>query len=144
MTKTETRSQGFGLNVELNGEQRGITTANDTPVLPGVKVDRYRFSSFYLEPSTDHFNDFFQQVVDPEWLMSNDEEARSLRQIQGTRPNKTWRVRHLVTFVERPALSSFGSTAQTLRANSALPIAVSNQAIDNGQFSASNQPVPVN
>jgi hypothetical protein len=144
MTKTETRSQGFGLNVELNGEQRGITTANDTPVLPGEKVDRYRFSSFYLEPSTDHFNDFFQQVVDPEWLMSNDEEARSLRQIQGTRPNKTWRVRHLVTFVERPALSSFGSTAQTLRANSALPIAVSNQAIDNGQFSASNQPVPVN
>lgn len=110
MTKTESRSQGFSLEVEVAPEHRGITDARDRPLLPGEKVDRYRFSSFYLEPSTDHFTDFFNQVVDPEWLMSNDEEARALRQINPTRPNRTWRVRHLVTFVERPALAGFGAS----------------------------------
>jgi hypothetical protein len=108
-TKTESRSRGFSLEVEVEGESRGITRLDDTPVIPGEKVDRYRFSSFYLEPSTNHFNDFFQQVVDPEWLMGNDEEARALRQINLVRPNPVWRVRHLVTFVERPALQGFGT-----------------------------------
>jgi hypothetical protein len=107
-TKTESRSRGFSLAVEVEGESRGITRLDDTPVLPGEKVDRYRFSSFYLEPSTNHFNDFFHQVVDPEWLMGNDEEARALRQISLVRPNPVWRVKHLVTFVERPALQGFG------------------------------------
>ncbi|PSN11468.1 hypothetical protein C7293_24155 [filamentous cyanobacterium CCT1] len=123
-TKTESRSRGFSLEVELAGESRGITTLNDTPVLPGEKVDRYRFSSFYLEPDTNHFNDFFHQVVDPEWLMGNDEEARALRQINMVRPNPVWRVRHLVTFVERPALQGFGA-AQTLTV-SLPPAAVAN------------------
>jgi hypothetical protein len=108
-TKTESRSRGFSLEVEVEGESRGITRLDDTPVLPGEKVDRYRFSSFYLEPNTNHFNDFFHQVVDPEWLMSNDEEARALRQISLVRPNPVWRVKHLVTFVERPALQGFGA-----------------------------------
>jgi len=108
-TKTESRSRGFSLEVEVEGESRGITRLDDTPVIPGEKVDRYRFSSFYLEPSTRHFNDFFQQVVDPEWLMGNDEEARALRQISLVRPNPVWRVKHLVTFVERPALQTFGA-----------------------------------
>jgi hypothetical protein len=58
-TKTESRSRGFSLEVEVEGESRGITRLDDTPVLPGEKVDRYRFSSFYLEPSTSHFSDFF-------------------------------------------------------------------------------------
>jgi hypothetical protein len=107
-TKTESRSRGFSLEVEVEGESRGITRLDDTPVLPGEKVDRYRFSSFYLEPRTGHFNDFFHQVVDPEWLMGNDEEARALRQISLVRPNPVWRVRHLVTFVERPALQGVG------------------------------------
>ena len=111
-TKTESRSRGFSLEVELEGESRGITSLDDTPVMPGEKVDRYRFSSFYLEPSTDHFNDFFHQVVDPEWLMGNDEEARALRQISTVRPNPVWRVRHLVTFVERPVLQGFETAPQ--------------------------------
>jgi hypothetical protein len=49
-----------------------------------------------------HFNDFFSYVVDPEWLASNSEEARALRQARG-KANKTWRVLHRVTYVERPA-----------------------------------------
>ncbi|WP_254173866.1 LamG domain-containing protein [Planktothrix pseudagardhii] len=120
MSKTEARSKGFQLNVDLSGlEYKGITDYNDRPILPGEKVDRYRFMSFYLEGSTDHFHDFFNYVVDPEWLRSNDEEARALRQAQAGKPNKAWRVLHRVTYVERPALMGFGRDVRKLREASA-------------------------
>ncbi|MBP5975978.1 LamG domain-containing protein [Brasilonema sp. CT11] len=109
MNKTETRSKGLQLNVDLSGvESKGVTDHNDYPILPGEKVDRYRFMSFYLEGSTNNFSDFFDYVVDPEWLASNDEEARALRQVEQGKPNKAWRVLHRVTYVERPALMGFG------------------------------------
>lgn len=108
MTKTESRSKGIQLNVDLSGvEHTGITDYNDYPMMPGEKVDRYRFMSFFLDNSTNNFHDFFSYVVDPEWLRSNDEEARALRQAMG-KANKTWRVLHRVTYVERPALMGFG------------------------------------
>ena len=108
MSKTEARSKGLELYVDLSGvESKGVTDENDYPLQPGEKVDRYRFMSFYLEGSTQNFNDFFTYVVDPEWLASNDEEARALRQAKG-KANKTWRVLHRVTYVERPALMGFG------------------------------------
>jgi hypothetical protein len=99
------------LHVDLSGvESRGITDFRDVPSLPGEKVDRYRFMSFYLENNAQHWHDFFDHVVDPEWLASNDEEARALRQAQQAQPNKTWRVLHRVTYVERPALMALGRT----------------------------------
>ena len=108
MNKTERRSKGVDLVVDLSGvESLRVTDHNDYPLQPGEKVDRYRFMSYYLEGSTNNFNDFFNYVVDPEWLQSNDEEARALRQVVG-KPNKTWRVLHRVTYVERPALMGFG------------------------------------
>lgn len=120
MSKTESRSKGFQLNVDLGGlESKGITNYNDNPILPGEKVDRYRFMSFYLEGATQHFQDFFNYVVDPEWLASNDEEARALRQTQAGKPNNTWRVLHRVTYVERPALMGFGRDVRKLRAAAA-------------------------
>ena len=109
MNKTEADSTGMELHVDLSGvESRGITDYNDYPLLPGEKVDRYRFMSFFLENNTDHWHDFFDQVVDPEWLNSNDEEARALRETRNGRPNKVWRVLHRVTYVERPSLMGFG------------------------------------
>ncbi|GCL55361.1 hypothetical protein NIES3806_27090 [Microcystis aeruginosa NIES-3806] len=121
MSKTEARSKGFELNVDLSGlEYKGITDYNDRPILPGEKVDRYRFMSFYLEGSTNHFHDFFNYVVDPEWLRSNDEEAVALRQAQAGKPNKAWRVLHRVTYVERPALMGFGRDVRKLRAAAAV------------------------
>ncbi|OKH59771.1 hypothetical protein NIES2130_07415 [Scytonema sp. HK-05] len=117
MSKTESRSEGCQLIVDLHGvESRGITDYNDNPILPGEKVDRYRFMSFYLEGSTKNFQDFFGYVVDPEWLASNDEEARALRQAQAGKPNKAWRVLHRVTYVERPALMGFGQNVRKLQA----------------------------
>lgn len=117
MTKTEIRSEGIQLNVDLSGvENRGVTDYNDYPILPGEKVNRYRFMSFYLEGSTNNFNDFFSYVVDPEWLASNSEEARALRQARG-KANKAWRVLHRVTYVERPALMGFGRDVRRLASN---------------------------
>lgn len=121
MSKTEARSKGFELTVDLSGlEYKGITNYNDNPIMPGEKVDRYRFMSFYLEGSTSHFQDFFNYVVDPEWLLSNDEEARALRQVQAGKPNKAWRVLHRVTYVERPALMGFGRDLRKLRSTAAV------------------------
>jgi hypothetical protein len=121
MAKTESHSRGFSLDVDLSGlESRGITDHDDYPLMPGVKVDRYRFMSFYLEGSTRNFNDFFDYVVDPEWLISNDEEARALRQAKG-KANKTWRVMHRVTYVERPALMGFGRDLRELKVEDEVP-----------------------
>ncbi|MEG4584578.1 LamG domain-containing protein [Microcoleus sp. MOSTC5] len=121
MSKTENRSKGFQLNVDLGGlEHKGITDYDDKPILPGEKVDRYRFMSFYLEGSTQNFHDFFNYVVDPEWLASNDEEARALRETQAGKPNKAWRVLHRVTYVERPALMGFGRDVRKLRVAAAI------------------------
>lgn len=119
MTKTETRSKGIELNVAffapsgVGVEGSGVTNYNDDPILPGEKVNRYRFMSFYLEGSTNNFYDFFSYVVDPEWLASNGEEARALRQAKG-KANKAWRVLHRVTYVERPALLGFGRDVRQL------------------------------
>ncbi len=68
--------------------------------MPGEKVDRYRFMTFYLEGSTDHFSDFFRYRGGPGVAdVSNDEEARALRQAHAGKPNKCWRVLHRVTYV---------------------------------------------
>ncbi len=105
MSKSEDRSKEVTLDVDLGGmEYHGVTDHLDRPLNPGEKVDRYRFSSYFLEGNTSHFNDFFDYVVDPEWLASNDEEARALRGVNRDKANKTWRVLHRVTYVERPAL----------------------------------------
>ena len=88
--------------------RQGLLAPEGAGGLPGEKVDRYRFMSFFLENTTNHWHDFFNYVIDPEWLASNDEEARALRQAQSARPNKVWRVLHRVTYVERPALMGFG------------------------------------
>jgi hypothetical protein len=93
------------------------------PVCYGhFSADIQRFCNFLLTLDqslwvTKHFQDFFSYVVDPEWLRSNDEEARALRQTQAGKPNKTWRVLHRVTYVERPALLGFGRDLRKLQAS---------------------------
>lgn len=117
LSKTEAKSRGFELDVDLSGVERlGVTDFKDRPLQPGEKVDRYRFNSYYLDGAEDHFRHFFDEVVDQEWLASNDEEARALREVDRTRPNKPWRVLHRVTYVERPALHGLDRTRQPIDA----------------------------
>ncbi|WP_424101640.1 LamG-like jellyroll fold domain-containing protein [Moorena producens] len=133
MSKTEARSKGIELYVDTSGvESKAITDENDYPLQPGEKVDRYRFMTFYLEGSTQNFNDFFTYVVDPEWLASNDEEARALRQAKG-KANKTWRVLHRVTYVERPALMGFARDVHQTSSEDGVAIAVVNYFQDISQ-----------
>ena len=66
-SNTTEHARAIELNIELNCENRDITDNRDRPLHPGEKVDRYRFMSFALQASTDHFNDFFDRVVDPQW-----------------------------------------------------------------------------
>ncbi len=115
MSKTLSTTTGVSLDVNLDGvEYKGITNHDDHPIQSGEKVSRYRFMSFYLEGDTTHYNDFFSQVVDPEWLASNSEEARALRKVRSGKPNKAWRVLHRVTYVERPTLSNFGQDVRSV------------------------------
>lgn len=108
-TQTLALSKALELSVDLGGvEKRGITDLKDRPFVPGEKVDRYRFMTFYLEGSTQNFSDFFGKVVEPNWLQSNSEEARLLRQTQAGKPSSCWRVLHRVTYVERPTLGAIG------------------------------------
>lgn len=129
LTKTATSTNVLSLDVEASGvEGLGITDENDVPLTPGEKVERYRFLTFYLEPSTQNFNDFFNTVVDPDWLASNDEDALALRQTQAGKPNATWRVLHRVTFIERPALAGFGKDLRPVASNAA-PVFSLEQAV---------------
>jgi hypothetical protein len=76
--------------------------------------------TFYLQPRVQHFDLFFNQVVDPIWLATSaDPAAAALRgaQQKGTRP-ECWRVLHRVTFVSRvlePIKSKPGTLEHAMR-----------------------------
>ncbi|KAF8307722.1 hypothetical protein DL93DRAFT_2159383 [Clavulina sp. PMI_390] len=75
---------------------------------PGT-VDAYRWMSFFLEPSAESTDVFFNKVVDPLWLVeSTDSNAIALQGLQqrlatldDNAREKAWRVFHRVTYVSR-------------------------------------------
>ena len=116
VTKSAESQTAFGMNIELDVEQDIMQRDRDGNLVldhsnplqsepkkqPG-KVDAYRFMTFYLEPKTNHFDEFFNQVVDPIWFaQSTDPSAIALRQANQpvTKP-ECWRVMHRVTYVSR-------------------------------------------
>ncbi|MFG6102783.1 hypothetical protein D0962_12310 [Leptolyngbyaceae cyanobacterium CCMR0082] len=118
VTKSQETESTFALDVNLDGVEgdlflrdetgRIITENNDPfnpnrPVRQAGKVDAYRFLSFYLEPSSNNFDTFFNQVVDPIWLeQSNDANAAALRQAsQQTEQPPCWRMMHRITYISR-------------------------------------------
>ncbi|WOB43273.1 hypothetical protein HNI00_08960 [Thermoleptolyngbya oregonensis NK1-22] len=126
-TRTSASQRSFGVTVDLDVE-RNIQVANpqqaerlglslydakgDRAKCPG-KVDGYRFITFYLEPSQEHFKDFENKVIDRAWLeQSNDPNAIALRQSIQQKVGKPWRVMHRVTYVSR-VLPQYGSPAAT-------------------------------
>ena len=105
-SRIDGKQEALELSVDLSGmESRDITDLNDLPLTPGEKVKRYSFTTFYQEGDVAHLDDFKNQVVDPIWLQSNAESALILRNINQGKP---WRVRHLVTDIERPTLLGAG------------------------------------
>lgn len=125
-TKGKETEKSFGISVEVEGdsdlqlyvntkderkeykgridpESGGVYDEYGNPVKRPGKVDAYRFMTFYLEPTENNFEDFFNLVVDPIWLdQSNDPAAVALRQAnQASKKPKCWRVFHRVTYVSR-------------------------------------------
>jgi hypothetical protein len=124
VTKTQSSSTAFSLNVEVNGERNIYDPKRSNDKQPG-KVDAYRFMTFYLQPQEEHFEQFFAQVVDPIWLaQSSDASAIALRQAQtkgAAKKPPCWRVFHRVTYVSRvlplfpePSLPPLEKTLVTL------------------------------
>jgi len=145
VNKTQESKSSFGLNVNLDKVERDIylRRANNAgqdelifdstdpkrpkPKKTPGKVDAYRFMSFYLEPNTDHYDQFFSKIVDPIWLEQSDDPAAVA--LRGARQPKTkpacWRVMHRVTYVSRvlppldlSAPASLEKTLQTLEVDS--------------------------
>ena len=110
-TKNKESQNAFALNIEVDvpGDLQTydenlnrLYDRDGNPVTVPGKVDAYRFMTFYLEPSTENFDTFFNQVVDPIWLQSNHPNALALQQAQQTgKKPPCWRVMHRVTFVSK-------------------------------------------
>ncbi|NNJ05088.1 LamG domain-containing protein [Streptomyces sp. PKU-MA01144] len=105
VTRRKTRDASRSFSLEVATEPGSVLHRSDGsgPVLVPGRVDAYRFMSFYLDTSTDNFEDFYGKVVDPEWLeRGTDAGARELaRARQSDRKPPCWRVLHRVTFVSR-------------------------------------------
>ncbi|NES76333.1 MULTISPECIES: LamG domain-containing protein [unclassified Okeania] len=107
VTKQKAEGRDFGLAIKNDTEAflakwlpKESEPENNGAAEPG-KVDAYRFKSFYLAPDRDHFNEFFETVIDPNWLLTSDSnDAFALRQARAS-ANHVWRVLHRVTYVSR-------------------------------------------
>jgi hypothetical protein len=139
VNKSKESKTAFQMNINLDKVERDIYKRDpndrrvvliDTsdpkrprPIKSPYKVDAYRFMTFYLEPNSDHFDLFFNRVVDPIWLAQSDDPAAvALREArdEGKKP-ACWRIMHRVTYVSRvlppladSAAPSLEKTLQTL------------------------------
>jgi len=119
VSKTRESKTAFQLNVSVEKVERDIylrrpdnikivqldrtDPKRPRPIKHPYKVDAYRFMSFFLEENSDHFDLFFNQIVDPLWIeQSDDPAARALREArqEGKKP-PCWRIMHRVTYVSR-------------------------------------------
>ncbi len=130
LTKTKSRdaSRAFSLKVsadppgdlqQYDEELKRVYDEHGNPVNVPGKVDAYRFMTFYLEPSSENFDEFYSQVVEPNWLEQADHaNARALRDArQSASKPPCWRVLHRVTFVSRllPDFDPIGTQALATR-----------------------------
>ncbi|MFZ5951618.1 MAG: hypothetical protein ACOYXC_12990 [Candidatus Rifleibacteriota bacterium] len=65
---------------------------------PG-NIAEYSFSTFFLNPDQSNFDEFFERVVDQNWLNSDNGDAETLRKIRSQR-SSCWRVIHRVTSIK--------------------------------------------
>ena len=109
-TKEKSSETSFELQVEFPPaiDIRQRNEHGELVKRPGA-VDAYRWMSFWLEPSVQGTDSFFQQVVDPQWLNDAQEpNAKLLLQLReglsketGNARTKAWRVLHRTSYVSR-------------------------------------------
>lgn len=117
ISKSKESKTSFQLGVSLGKVERDIFMRDEDkivlldksdpkrpkPIKHPYKVDAYRFMSFFLEENSDHFDLFFNKIVDPIWIeQSDDPAAQALREArqEGKKP-ACWRIMHRVTYVSR-------------------------------------------
>ncbi|WP_128818074.1 LamG domain-containing protein [Streptomyces sp. S063] len=118
-----------GSNLQKQDAGNPVYDAKNRPVLVPGRVDAYRFMTFYLDTSSDNFEDFYGKVVDPEWLETGTSaHARELaRARQGDRKPPCWRVLHRVTYVSRVLDTTSGGATGYAQALGALGLASDHQ-----------------
>jgi hypothetical protein len=83
-----------------SGNASGSTGALEPYDRPG-KVKQFRSYEFFLQPTQENADNFWNQVVDPVWLANSQEaDAQALRSAQ-QQNSIPWRILHRVTYVER-------------------------------------------
>jgi hypothetical protein len=94
-----------------SGNADGLTGNLEPYDRPG-KTSLFRTYAYFLQPTAQNAQDFWNTVIDPVWLKySPDPDAVAMRNAQGT-PSIPWRLFYRVTYSERflPPIST-GSTA---------------------------------
>jgi hypothetical protein len=117
-TVNKSNSSGFNLIAGSDGllyktSSSGQNETDDTSDLFGINnlpaqpydrpgaIKLYRWYSFFMQPNIDNSNEFWDTVVDPQWLQnSRDTDANALRTAKG-KPSIPWRLFHRVTYSER-------------------------------------------
>ncbi|KAK2769529.1 hypothetical protein CKAH01_15148 [Colletotrichum kahawae] len=111
MTKDKSSEEGFELatelppSVDIRSQDKSTGEYFKTP----GAVDAYRWMSFWLEPSVEATDTFFEHVLNPGWLEDSPEtNAQLLRTLReglknetGNARTKAWRVLHRCTYVSR-------------------------------------------
>ncbi|QLJ02777.1 hypothetical protein HZZ00_18300 [Streptomyces sp. NEAU-sy36] len=118
-----------GSNLQQQDAGNPVFDAKNKPVLVPGRVDAYRFMTFYLDTSSDNFEDFYGKVVDPQWLETGTSPyARELaRAQQSDRKPPCWRVLHRVTYVSRVLDTSSGGATGYAKALGALGLTSDHQ-----------------
>ncbi len=119
-SKEATRTFSLDVSVNPSGDMQyhdpasgaGQYNVDGTPQNVHGRVDAYRFMTFYLDNSSDNFDELYNKVVDPIWLeQSSSANAMALRQARNDdKKPACWRVLHRVTFVSR-VLPPFNDSA---------------------------------
>ncbi|MBK8195862.1 MAG: hypothetical protein IPK76_22650 [Lewinellaceae bacterium] len=164
VSQSKESEYSFELNVNLDKVERDIylrepdnikllqldrsDPKRPKPIKHPYKVDAYRFMSFYLEPDSDHFDLFFQRIVDPVWLeQSDDPSAAALREArqEGKKP-PCWRIMHRVTYVSRvlPPLDNSAPPSLEKRCKRSTSTAITNSSNNWNPSSATNSRVTPN
>ncbi|MFE7812316.1 LamG domain-containing protein [Streptomyces sp. NPDC057433] len=118
-----------GSDLQKQDAGNPVFDAKNQPVLVPGRVDAYRFMTFYLDTSSDNFEDFYGKVVDPEWLETGTTaHARELARARQTdRKPPCWRVLHRVTYVSRVLDTTSGGATSYAKALGALGLTSDHQ-----------------
>jgi hypothetical protein len=106
-----------------SGNASGVTGALEPYDRPG-KVKQFRSYAFFLQPTEENADNFWDQVIDPVWLANSDEaDARAMRDAQQHK-SIPWRLLYRVTDCERflPPLSTDAIVVPQITPVMAVPV----------------------